>query len=496
MEPLSKYLDEKHPFEEKIATLLATSKKIVENSNNGIQNGGCVLVMVDRNHKVEIVSSETEISSSFNKKCPETIYRNTVEDIIKTLNGQDIRELKWRYTDTTQFYESIITQVVEHYIKGKVPIDVDILEIDTSGHLPEERFHEPLELGEKYYNKVAHNSNWTYFIELDNKIEEQKEEKIRLNLEFLSMYLDHFLEYLWKYRMVFKGECSFSHLMVLSERHSLIHPIVFLHTKRYILRPINYTMDWIIDSVIGSGEYGTVFKFSHKNNNCEYAIKLVKSVCAETPYNTMKEIRIWTQAEILGVGPKLVEYYCHDSKSPENTYFIIVMEKLDVTLEEALNLAEKEGHTDLQELLFLVAGEILIILHRHYIAHGDAHFKNFMLKCEDKAVFQSAQLLYEALLNGMCEMKIIDFGFSTTISYLTHHLTDELRALFPLGKQLFKYGYIKKDKLPNHVEPKFLLDILCSYDISLMECYIKAGNRKILGIISYLREVEKYFRSY
>ena len=99
--------------------------------------------------------------------------------------------LKWRYTDTVQFYETIITQVVENYIRGKVPIDVDILEIDSTGYLPVENFREPLNLGEKYYNRVVHNSHWkivpfwTYFIEIDNR-----EEKIKLNLEFLSMYLE------------------------------------------------------------------------------------------------------------------------------------------------------------------------------------------------------------------------------------------------------------------------------------------------------------------
>ena len=127
--------------------------------------------------------------------------------------------------------------------------------------------------------------------------------------------------------------------------------MTFLHAKRYILHPVNYTytIHWIVDSVIGSGEYGTVFNVAH---NRKHAIKLVKSVCSRTSYNTMKEIRIWTQAEVLGVAPKLVEYYRHDSKSPEGEYFIIVMEKLDMTLEEALRLAEEENHVALQELLF------------------------------------------------------------------------------------------------------------------------------------------------
>jgi len=249
----------------------------------------------------------------------------------------------------------------------------------------------------------------------------------------------------------------------------LIHPLAFLISKRYTNYPQS-RLNWNVNFIIGLGENSTVF--SATKENCECAIKLVKSGLQKTAYNVTKELRIWTQAEILGVGPKLIEYYRHDSDRPEVVFFIIVMEKLYITLEEALGLADKENHNSLRILLFSIAGKILTTLHKHYIAHGDAHFKNFMLKCRNKVVFQSAELLYQSLLSGKCEMKIIDFGFTTTLELLTNEFDKEISRLYPLLKdpRLYSLGCLKIND-PLFTKPdkgEILFRILCFYDFAEM----------------------------
>jgi Protein kinase domain len=500
MKLLDRYLDEKnYTFEEIMTVLLSVSAKIVEDSNNGIQNEGRVFVFIDEPNKIWIISSETKIFSSFNTGFdPEILYRNTVESLIETLKILEIGEgwgtqLRWRYSDTLQFYDTVTAQVIENYVTGKVPMDIDILNISPDGYLPINKFHKPPYFGEEYYNKVIHSNlaidlpSWKFFIELDEKDYEQRKKKTKYELELSTMYLSHFLGYLNRYRTAFKERSMIEEYIFRGCSPPLIHPLAFLIAKRYSNYPQSRS-NWDVNSIIGLGENSTVF--SATKDNCECAIKLVKPGLQKTAYNVTKELRIWTQAEILGVGPKLIEYYRHNSDRPEGVYFIIVMEKLDITLEEALGLADKENHNSLRILLFSIAGKIITTLHKHYIAHGDAHFKNFMLKCRNKVVFQSAELLYQSLLSGECEMKIIDFGFSTTISHLIHHFEEELGALFPLGERLFQYGCADSDELfrQGDLEISNLFSTLCAYDFSLMKCYVKKNHngKKILEIIEYL----------
>ena len=106
-----------------------------------------------------------------------------------------------------------------------------------------------------------------------------------------------------------------------------------------------------------------------------------------------------------------------------------------------------------------------------------------MLKCEDKDLLKSAELLYKALLFKICTIKIIDFGFGTTISYLTYHREDERNVLFPLEDRLLQYGCISEKNLPEDTDIGYIFYVLCQYDFSLMTYYTKQP--KILEMIEY-----------
>ena len=74
-------------------------------------------------------------------------YRNTVTDILNSYQNyaQILIPLTWKYSDSDTIYDNLISQVVENYMHGKVPLKEDLIETDEDGYLPEEFFLTPLE---------------------------------------------------------------------------------------------------------------------------------------------------------------------------------------------------------------------------------------------------------------------------------------------------------------------------------------------------------------
>ena len=193
-------------------------------------------------------------------------------------------------------------------------------------------------------------------------------------------------------------------------------------------------------------------------------------------------MEIWKKAQEINNGelvPQLIEYYYHNSDVAGKSFFMIIMEALDTSVTKAMKIADNAHNTALREILYEKVLSILRTLHSNGIAHGDSHLSNFMMKCDDKTIYEdeTGDSLYKALLSGRCKVKVIDFGFSTTVETLTKNLDKELKILHRVGGRLFSIGCIFnfeetvfKEKAQSNIEEFF--KIICFYDYALIKATI------------------------
>jgi Protein kinase domain len=496
MKTLTQYLTEQPKPEEWLPVMLAVSSKILDNASRGIQDRGKITVTImdekDPTNGIDISGSDRKIieNSSIDENKIEEIYRETVSDLSETYRMgypsliHYVDTLAWRFIDNNSLTDKLIMQVIEKYVEGTVPMDDDILHIGVNGLLPVGAFQDPISFGEDYYNKESARKTlppWDVFISLNMGDKNQAKEKAKITMELASRYLSRFFTYYWKYRIAFRGSKVMekrTYFALLIDSVSPIHPITFLFAKPVYLtnnKQSECESYWDVGSKIGAGTYGDVFKACCEEK-CDYAIKLIRPGGNEIiPYLTIRELTMWNQAQKLDISPRLIEYYYHKSKNPTNDYFIIVMEAMDYTLTDMLRLADRENHSRLRTLFFKTAGDLLKKLHANGMVHADSHFGNFMLKCDDKSVYQSADKLYLALLGGTCRIRLIDYGFSTSLDRLKNQFEKELPTYFSVFPRLYSLGCISREQteLKSPTRGEWLFEVLCFYDFALLMPNIK-----------------------
>jgi hypothetical protein len=507
MRTLLEYLSlDPPPFEEWIKVIFSLSEKIYENALKGIvdkgdtNKGEMMFVMISEKgekESIHIHSTGRVISPiPFPESVVEQNYKATVDSLIRFYYQTDmivipyLSPLKWKFSDNDNMYYRIIMQTIEFYVAGGVPKDTDITL--ASGGLPRNCFKKPISYGKEYYEKESATGPplppWDLYVNLNEKIPEQEKNKKEITFKLASRYISRFFFYLWSYRICFRGKESLEKFKFLGDRStSLLHQDVFALADSPKGQISECKSEWIIHSYLGEGSFGEVFRACCEKN-CEYAIKIVKPGNELTPFLEKREIAMWKKVQELDLCPRLVEYYHHKGvnhpKHPEEDYFILVMEACDMSIKYAMtNIINTERNDvirrDLRKLIFEKIRDILLKLHSNNIAHSDAHFENYMLKCNNKEVFKSAGLLFQAIQNGQCQVKIIDFGYTTTLELLNTEFDSEIRRLFPIinSKRLFSIGclpdkYVKQplnDPLfISQDRGKKLFDILCFYDFSEM----------------------------
>ena len=236
MKTLFQYLKSNPQPEEWLPVMINISIKILTNALKGIQDKGIITVVIVNESEIDITGSDRKMVVNKNI---EEIYRETVTDLIETYKLENLNSyvnvLSWRYDNDTMTH-GLIMQVVEKYVEGTVPMDIDILHIlGADGLLSIGAFQDPISLGEDYYNKESTRRAlppWDVFINLRNE-----KEKTATTMEIASRYLSRFFIYYWKYRLAFRGKQvmeKYKYLMI--DSISPIHPITFLSATPYFSR--------------------------------------------------------------------------------------------------------------------------------------------------------------------------------------------------------------------------------------------------------------------
>jgi tRNA A-37 threonylcarbamoyl transferase component Bud32 len=491
MMELTSYLEKSQQFENWIKVIFSLSEKIYENALRGITDKGDVLVMVDEKEPASnIVIHSTGRTISPPNPFPDKLYKDTVDSLIKSFYQKHPNQitylvpLKWKFLDSDKMYTGVIMQVIENYVAGGVPRDTDIIEI--YGGVPRNCFKHPMKYGKEYYDResaVKPLPPWDVYIHLSENVPEQQKEKEKITLELASRYLSRFFLYLWSFRICFHGKESVEKFRFLTNSSSaLLHHTVFALADAPLGQVSECKSEWIIHSFLGAGSYGEVFKACCEDeNHCGYAIKVIKPGNKLTPFLAEREIAMWKKIQGLGLCPMLIEYYHHKGKIPEEDYFILVTEAYDKSIKDALrDVYDPEPQHDnirrLRVLLFEKVKDILLKLHDNGIAHGDAHFGNFMIKCENKEVLKFADTLLQAIVDGHCQIGVIDFGFTTTLELLGNEYDKETSRLYPLleSPRLYSLGCFVKDdpifnfKSPRRERGRRMFNILCFYDFAEM----------------------------
>jgi tRNA A-37 threonylcarbamoyl transferase component Bud32 len=474
----------KSSFEEKMQILLDLSRKLVDESLIGIYHKGTTSVLVSPGSEGGLEMIVLSNEKDDRNLSPEVAYEQMARSIIKTVEDEEgtensnlIRPIEWRYTDTNVMYGDIIIQVMEEYIRGRVPHDTSIMLI-KDGRLPDNAFFPLDRITRATYKKIGAETDIGISFEDFRSTFYTKEHIVKDAVARVAfMCLNQFFEYFLKYRIMFRGESVYdSYKYLFSESQSAIHPVAFLTARPYYVGDFRCSSGWDIGRFISSGSYGRVFQACCEEK-CEYVVKII---APETQYETLKELDIWKKAQEINNGelvPQLVEYYYHKGNVEEKSYFLVVMEALDTSVSKAMTFADKTNNVALREILYAKMLDILRTLHANGIAHGDAHLPNFMLKCDDKSVYESGDDIYRALLSGRCKMKIIDFGFSTTIENLRKNFEKELEILHRIAKRLFSIGCVSdfeekefKKSAERNIEEFF--KIVCFYDFALVKRHI------------------------
>ena len=117
---ITDYLDERNFLQ----TTYAISQKILENIRNGTELFGKISIEIVENEKKDVIihGEERKINSSGTTTIEN--YRNTVTDILNSYQNyaQILIPLTWKYSDSDTIYDNLISQVVENYMHGKVPL--------------------------------------------------------------------------------------------------------------------------------------------------------------------------------------------------------------------------------------------------------------------------------------------------------------------------------------------------------------------------------------
>jgi tRNA A-37 threonylcarbamoyl transferase component Bud32 len=472
--------------------MLNISNEIDRKIKSGKRDSGNIeIVIIDETkvgpNTVEITGSGTIVVSDL-----DIAYRDTVRDILSSYpslrDSGLLVPLTWKYTDTEQLYNSLLNQIIEKYVEGLTSLPSDILVTDINGLIPSGSFKTPKEQGERGL-RYLHTDTLAW--KLYSSVTEKKLGPKSYHLVVLKEYLQTLLYELYNYRMAMNPiiKSKFSFLQDLNEN------VIFFGARRGN-DDIECNSLWIISSFISSGEYGSVFR-SCCEKKCDYAVKVATAGGKNNMmrYSASKEISIWKRAYKLGLSVKFIESYYHFASNPVDDYYIVVMETMDVTAKDALELADRENNTRLREIIFEKIGYMIKILHSNDIVHGDAHLGNVMLKSKDKSVYAASESLYNALRTGTCVMKFIDFGFSSEREVLMEHFNEEkfLYNSYSFLRRMVNLGCITVIDINIIKTGEELFNIIAMYDYAIVISYISAtysDRDKLISLITrYQKEI-------
>jgi len=196
----------------------------------------------------------------------------------------------------------------------------------------------------------------------------------------------------------------------------------------------------ITENIVGSGANGEILETCVKKN-CKYVAKIQnKSI-----ENFYSELFCQIKSSEIGISPQIYEIILNEQSDEK----IFIMDRIfGITLEEYLKLPN-----DLIEKKEMIkkSTEILDILHKIGIQHGDSHLNNFIVKHDGK-------------------LNIIDFEHSnyehSSIQFKDKAKMDKL-TLFTDIKNTFPYLYLQL--LPNNFQSQitpFLISIPKKHDQS------------------------------
>lgn len=158
------------------------------------------------------------------------------------------------------------------------------------------------------------------------------------------------------------------------------------------------------EHVLGSGEFGTVFKVDSKTAVKITDLKVYERFGLDVDNSIKHEAKICRLAGELGIGPKIDDiYYCCDVQG--NCYSIMYMEMIHgKTLESWLD--EAHSTREVQRVFYLLE-KAIDTLHKNNIVHNDLHFENIFVKQQNKRVIG---------------VYLIDFGLSSDVKTATKKL--------------------------------------------------------------------------
>ncbi len=175
----------------------------------------------------------------------------------------------------------------------------------------------------------------------------------------------------------------------------------------YLLFNSNKTYKFI--KILGKGRFGAVYLAQNREKNTEVAIKILVENGGFW-ISAKDEISLQRKFTKFNLAPIIYEDVCFKNKY-DKVIHIIIMEKIECTLESILiNLGEfaknrKERFKNMNQIknyINLYVNSLLFLFEKmikYKVTHGDLHTNNVAFQ-KDK--------------NGNLEIKLIDFGQSTT----------------------------------------------------------------------------------
>lgn len=170
------------------------------------------------------------------------------------------------------------------------------------------------------------------------------------------------------------------------------------------------------------GLYGEVFR-ACCDENCEFILKVDKN-----GYNC-REVISQLEASQTGLSPKIHEVWrCIKNKKDIAT--IIIMDKLDITLEDFLK--DEKNKKFVNEIIDKVFS-LLDNLHKIKIIHNDTHLQNFMIKIDKEEIklfiidFGKSEKTNSFF---KIDEMITDFNILRDDIFQTHNLDEQIKTLF------------------------------------------------------------------
>jgi serine/threonine protein kinase len=228
-------------------------------------------------------------------------------------------------------------------------------------------------------------------------------------------------------------------------------------------------LEYKLKNYLGEGANGSAFLCTKTDDNTIYVLKFIRVLNVTEYY---KEIHAQKIAQDMGFSPRVVAHYSgdrHEVTPSMNIYTVVIMEHSGVQTFanyidsfnpwfEGIDNVESENYVNWSKHFHLILTTMLNMLEelcKKGFTHGDTHFNNIMISCDDYTYEKFIAVSNEQDMRKY--IKLIDFGNAVTtrcdynrfLYDIFHHLGTYHKVFIDMALKWVLSSEVRKIFLPD-----------------------------------------------